>query len=131
DRNIRHFLNVSRQTFKRLEWKEPVDKRAIDGFIAQWDSKSEVIERLSARRNKFFAHYDKEHFYEPDTSLALIPFGLEDAKDLTRLLQQTLGFFSGALLGPRPLSMEGFVYGAAERLYETMRKAHAERQRSS
>lgn len=129
DRNIIHFLNVTGNEFKRISWKEPFPRREIGAFIAQWQGKSEVIDRLTERRNKFFAHYDKEHFYEPDVSLQAVPFSVEDAKDLTRMLQRTVSFFSGHLFGSWPISMEGFVYAGAERLYETMRCNYKEAER--
>jgi hypothetical protein len=66
------------------------------------------------------------HFYDLDVSLKDFPFSIEDAKDLTRLLQRTVGFFCGHVFGPRPISMDGFVYAAAESLYETMRSASQE-----
>lgn len=122
DRNIIHFLNVSSNEFKRISWKEDFPRSRIRDFVDEWNSKSDVIDRLTKRRNKFFAHYDKDHFYDPDTSLESIPLNNEDVKDLTRLLQRTVSFFCLHLFGSRPISMEGSVYASAERLYLEMRR---------
>lgn len=126
DRNILHFLNTTKAMRGNISWKEPVEEAAIDCFLDRWADKANVISNLVKRRNKFFAHYDKEHFLEPDVSLEIYPFDVENAKDLIRLLQETISFFSGCLYGSRPISMEGFVYARAERLFETMRRARDE-----
>lgn len=135
DRNILHFLKITKAVRRDIAWMEPVEETDIDRFLDRWAAKADVISNLVKRRNKFFAHYDKEHFLEPDVSLGVYPFDVNDAKDLTRLLQDTVSFFNGCLYGSRPLSMEGFVYSRAERLFETMREAwketeHAENERN-
>lgn len=122
DRNIIHFLNVTMNDYKSIKWSIAFPKSRIQEFQREWNDRSHVIDRLTRRRNKFFAHYDKDHFYDPDVSLEAIPFTVEDAKDLTRLLQRTVSFFHYHLHGTGLISMEGFVYAAAEKLYGRMRR---------
>jgi hypothetical protein len=127
DRNIVHFLNVTKQNFNQIEWADPFQKASIDKHLADWASKSETTGRLVTRRNKFFAHYDKDYFYDPDKLSVEVPFSVEDAKDLVRLLQNTISFYHYHLFGSRRVSLEGFVYSGADQLYQLLKKNHAER----
>lgn len=127
DRNIIHFLRITKDEYKRIEWSEPFKRNVIVQHLSEWEEKSEIVDRLVMRRNKFFAHYDKEYFYEPDRLSNEVPFSIEEAKDLTRLLQKTISFYHAHIFGSWPISMEGFVYAGAYRLYELMRAHHQER----
>jgi len=130
DRNIVHFLRITKDRYKQIEWEKPFKRNEVVEHLKQWEEQSEPIRRLVTRRNKFFAHYDKEYFYEPDRLAEEVPFGIEDAMEVVRRLQEIVGFYHDRLFGTYPISMEGFVYAGAYRLYELMRNDHAKRAQS-
>ncbi|MDR9759428.1 hypothetical protein RJJ37_07245 [Rhizobium redzepovicii] len=127
DRNVIHFLRITKDNYKRIEWTKQFKRGVIIEHLSEWEGQSEIIDRLVKRRNKFFAHYDKEYFYEPDGLTDEVPFTIDEAKDLTRLLQKTVGFYHQHVYGSTPISMEGFVYAGAYRMYELMRNNYKER----
>jgi hypothetical protein len=105
-----------------IEWKSPL---RIEDLAKQHDRLARVaplIENLRKRRNKYFGHYDKRYFYEPDEINVDFPFSNEDAKSLVKVLQRILADHKRALTGAASISIEGFVYVAAEKLYEKLRQ---------
>lgn len=127
DRNIHHFINVTSNELRIIPWKSPPSKSDVAKHRLDIESKRVLIDRLTSRRNKFFAHYDKKYFYDPNLISDDFPFSIEDAKELTRILQRIISFYHGALHGNWPLSLEGFVYVGAERIYDAMRESHLQR----
>jgi hypothetical protein len=125
DRNIYHFLTHTEQHLARISWKTPLTLAAIE---EQRDSLVAVdlqIANLRKRRNKLFGHYDKEFFYEPDNINVCFPFSSEDAKSLIRTLQMIISAHMYALKGTASVSIDGFAYAAAEKLYTKLRDHRA------
>ncbi len=79
---------------------------------------------MRKRRNKFFGHYTEKFFYEPEKINDDFPFSNEDAMTLVRVLQKIVSAHMRAFHGNVSISMEGFVYVAAEKLYEAIRRNH-------
>lgn len=127
DRNIIHFLKVTDGSFDQIKWVETFEKSAIAEHLSDWEARDELVSRLVKRRNKFFAHYDEEFFYDPDILTEVYPFSMEDTKTLTRQLQNTIHFYCRRHSGSMPISMEGFVHGATYRLFENLIKVHEQR----
>lgn len=128
DRNIYHFLEHTTAHHSAIEWKT---RLTVDELAKQQDllvSVAPVIENLRKRRNKFFGHYDKRYFYEPDGINIDFPFSNEDAKALVRVLQTILADHKRALTGAASISIDGFAYAAAEKLYEKLRQYSHERE---
>jgi hypothetical protein len=122
DRNIFHFLNYTEQHLHSIAWKTPLSLTEINEQRAALSAVTTQIENLRKRRNKFFGHYDKKFFYEPQKIDDDFPFSNEDAKILVRVLQRIISGHMRAFHGRGSLSLEGFIYVAAEKLYEAMRK---------
>ncbi len=125
DRNIYHFLDHAEQSLSSIHWKTPLTLADISKHRSSLDAIKPQIENLKKRRNKVFGHYDKAFFYEPDSINAAFPFSNDDAKTLVRTLQGILSAHALALNGTATVSVEGFFYLAAERLFEKLR-AHRE-----
>lgn len=125
DRNIYHFLSYARKNLAAIAWKTPLTSIDIDRHEEALKDVTGLIENLKKRRNKFFGHYDKRYFYEPDLINTSFPFSNDDAKALVRVLQTIVADHKRALTGSSSISMDGFVYVAAEKLYKKLgRSAH-------
>lgn len=125
DRNIYHFLSYAQNNLTAIAWKTPFTSIDIDRNEEALKDVAGLIENLKKRRNKFFGHYDKSYFYEPDLINTSFPFSNDDAKTLVRVLQTIVADHKRALTGSSSISMDGFVYVAAEKLYKKLgRSAH-------
>lgn len=122
DRNIFHFLNYTEQHLHSITWKKPLSLIEINEQRAALSAATTQFENLRKRRNKFFGHYDKKFFYEPDKINDDFPFSNEDAITLVRVLQRIISDHNRAFHGRASLSLEGSIYVAAEKLYEAIRK---------
>ena len=120
DRHIYHFLSYARNNLAAIAWKSPLTHSDIDRHEQNLKDVSELINNLRKRRNKFFGHYDKDYFYEPDLINASFPFSNDDAKALVRVLQIIVADHKRALTGRSSISIDGFVYVAAEKLYKKL-----------
>jgi hypothetical protein len=122
DRNIYHFTHYAQQHKNTIPWKTPLvasDFARHEKLLADIFPK---IENLRKRRNKFFAHYSKKFFYEPDKINEEFPFSNTDAMELVRVLQKIISDHTMALNNSAAISVEGFVYAAAESLYQAIKK---------
>lgn len=124
DRNIYHFLNHTEQHLSSIRWKTPLDLTQINQQRHALVQVSDQVENLRKRRNKFFGHYDKKFFYEPEKMNDDFPFSNEDAKTLVRVLQGIISEHNHAFHGRGSISMDNFVYLAAEKLYDATRGRH-------
>lgn len=120
DRQIFHFLRYARKILEEIVWRSPLTHADIDRHEQSLQDVSGLIENLKKRRNKFFGHYDKSYFYEPNLINSDFPFSNDDAKALVRVLQTIVSDHKRALTGTSTISIDGFVYVAAERLYEKL-----------
>ena len=120
DRHIYHFLSYSRSNLVSIEWKTALTNVDIDRHEAALQDVVGLVENLKKRRNKFFGHYDKNYFYEPDLIDTSFPFSNDDAKALVRVLQTIVADHKRALTGSSSISIDGFVYAAAEKLYKKL-----------
>jgi AbiU2 len=123
DRNIYDFLDHAEESLSSVRWKTPLTLADISKHRSSLDAIKPQMWNLKKRRNKFFGHYDKAFFYEPDRINAAFPFSNDDAKTLVRTLQGILSAHTLALNGTATVSVEGFFYLAAERLFEKL-QAH-------
>ncbi len=123
DRHIYHFLSYARNNLAAIEWKTPLTSVDIDRHEEALKDVASLIENLKKRRNKFFGHYDKSYFYEPDLINKSFPFSNDDAKALVRILQTIVADHKRALTGSISISIDGFVYVAAEKLYKKLGRA--------
>jgi hypothetical protein len=119
-RNIYHFLSHARNDLAAIAWKTQLTSIDIDRHENALNDVAGIIENLRKRRNKFFGHYDKDYFYEPDLINSSFPFSNDDAKALVRVLQTIVADHKRALTGSSSISIDGFVYGAAEKLYKKL-----------
>ena len=124
DRNVYHFLNYTEQNVKKIAWKKPLPAGEIKRLRDSMLSVSPEVNCLIKRRNKFFGHYDKEFFYEPDKIEDEYPFTNQDAVAIVRVLQGVVASCHEAFFGSRPMSVEGFYYAHAEGFYEALRAKH-------
>lgn len=120
DRNIFHFLDYTERHLSRIKWKTPLSQANINEQQAALAAISSHIELLRKRRNKFFGHYSKKFFYEPDKVNDDYPFSNEDAITLVRVLQRIVSAHMHAFHGHASISIEAFLYVAAEKLYQAM-----------
>lgn len=123
-RNIRHFLATTERLLPQIPWTKPVSSATVMSHRRLLDGVRRETERLIARRNKFFAHYDGSFFDEPDAMEQRYPFTNDDAISLVRVLQKIVSDYHEALHGSRVISMEEVFYIHAERVYEQMRRAN-------
>jgi hypothetical protein len=128
-RSIRHFLSYTKENIAAIEWKKPLTLPDIYRHKAALRSVKDEIARLEKRRNKFFAHYDDEFFFNPDKLDQDYPFTNEDAGTLVRTFQRILSDHNWAFAGKGLISMEHVVYVAAESLFERMLSERRERKR--
>ncbi|WP_116812404.1 hypothetical protein [Steroidobacter cummioxidans] len=119
-RNIYHFLSHARDNLESIAWTEPLTPADIDRHDKILEDVFGAKENLRKRRNKFFGHYDKDYFYEPDLINESFPFSNDDAKALVRALQTIISDHKRALTGTGSISIDGFVYVAAEKLYKKL-----------
>lgn len=119
-RNIYHFLQHARKCLKSISWVNPLTPEDIDRHEKKLEDVAGLVENLKERRNKFFGHYDKDYFYEPDLINTSFPFSNDDAKALVRALQVIVSDHNRALTGRSSISIDGFAYVAAERLYKKL-----------
>ncbi|HEU0143517.1 MAG TPA: hypothetical protein VFQ47_01910 [Nitrososphaera sp.] len=124
DRNIFHFLDYTEKHLSSIQWITPLNRTKINEQRAELAAVSTQIELLRKRRNKFFGHYNKKFFYEPDKVNDDFPFSNEDAITLVRVLQRVISAHMHAFHGHASISIEGFLYVAAEKLYEAIRRSH-------
>lgn len=123
ERNIHHFLNHTEQHLRSIPWKTPLTLKDIQEHRGALEAHETQVKHLLMRRNKFFGHYGKEFFYDPETLNTTHPFTNEDAKALIRTLQRILSAHTHALNGRGTLSLEGVFYVATERLFDQLRQA--------
>ena len=121
--NIYHFLKHTRTYLSSIDWKHPLTLEDLAKQEQQLHQLEPLVTKLKERRNKLFGHYDRKYFYEPDQLDVDLAFSNEDAKSLVRLLQAILADHSRALVGTASISIDGFIYLAAERMYEKLRAA--------
>lgn len=120
DRNIFHFLEYTEKHLSSIQWKTPLDQSKITEQRVALTAVSAQIDLLRKRRNKFFGHYSKKFFYDPNKVNDDFPFSNDDAISLVRVLQRIISAHIHAFHGHGPLSLEGFLYVAAEKLCEAM-----------
>lgn len=120
DRHIYDFLSYARKNLSKISWKSPLTSADIDRQEEALQGIEGAIENLKKRRNKFFGHYDKKYFYEPDSINTSFPFSNDDAKTLVRVLQTIVADHKRALTGSSSISIDGFIYAAAEKLYKKL-----------
>lgn len=118
DRNIYHFIDFAEQQASSIPWKTSLTSTDFTFQRSLLATVEQQKERLRKRRNKFFAHYDKKYFYEPDNITNDFPFSNSDAIEMIRVLQQIVGKHSFALHASAMISMEHVFYVAAEKLYK-------------
>lgn len=123
DRNIYHFTEYSKAQLSSIAWKTPLTAIDIANHESKLNAVAPIVENLKKRRNKFFGHYDKKFFFDPDKINVDFPFSNEDAKILVRVLQSIIADHKRAFTGSVSISIDGFVYAAAERMYEKLRAA--------
>lgn len=123
DRNIYHFTEQAKAQLSSIAWKTPLTAADIANHESKLSNVAPIVENLRKRRNKFFAHYDKKFFFDPDKINVDFPFSNEDAKALVRVLQSIIGDHKRAFDGSISISVDGFVYAAAENMYEKLRVA--------
>lgn len=123
DRHIYHFLSCARKNLEIIAWKAPLTNADLDRHEEALALVADVVDNLRKRRNKFFGHYDKSYFYEPDLIDTSFPFSNDDAKALVRVLQTIVADHKRALTGSSRISIDGFIYAAAEKLYKKLGRA--------
>jgi len=123
DRNIYHFTECAKAQLSSIAWKTPLTAADIANHESELNTVAPIVENLRKRRNKFFGHYDKKFFYDPDKINVDYPFSNEDAKTLVRVLQSIIADHKRAFTGSVSMSVDGFVYAAAENMYEKLRAA--------
>jgi hypothetical protein len=122
DRNIFHFIDFTEKNLENIFWaREPLTENNIQEQRRLLESVHAITERLRKRRNKFFAHYDKDYFDKPEQIDVDFPFTNEDAKQLVRILQKIINQHTHAFSSSGILSLEGFVYVAAAKLFNAIR----------
>lgn len=123
DRNIYHFTEYAKARLSTIPWRTPLTAADVARHETQLDTVDPIVENLRKRRNKFFGHYDKKFFFNPNMVNIDFPFSNEDAKTLVRVLQAIIADHKRALVGSASISIDGFVYAAAENMYEKLRAA--------
>lgn len=126
-RNIFHFLNWIEQNSKYIEWKINPTGSSIKAFKLALDAVEPEMALLIARRNKYFAHYDKKFFYDPSVMDIEYPFTHSNALTLVRLLQKIICHFSQARSGAVPLAIDDIVTISADNLFRFLRAHRGER----
>ena len=125
DRNIFDFVKNAKQYADTIEWKTPLTEADFRSQHQRLRSIKKELDNLRQRRNKYFAHYDNEYFFNPNRMQDELPFSNEDAKSLVRVAQSILSDHSHAFDGSAAISIDGFVYVAAEQLYERLRRSYS------
>jgi hypothetical protein len=123
DGNIYDFTERAKAQLSTIAWQTPLTAADIARHESQLNIVGPIVENLRKRRNKFFGHYDKKFFYEPEKVNVDFPFSNEDAKILVRVLQSIVADHKTAFSGSSSISIDGFVYAAAENMYEKLRAA--------
>ena len=124
DRNIYHFVEFADQNKSKIEWLKPLERSDYEKQRELLSSIENITDTLKKRRNKYFAHYDKKYFYDPDQIEAELPFSNNNAKHLVRVAQGILNQHSHALDGTGKISIDGFAYVAADNLYQKLKNAY-------
>ncbi|MDA1074388.1 MAG: hypothetical protein O3A63_06455 [Proteobacteria bacterium] len=125
-KSILDFTHMTRLSLDNITWMKPLSSADLDRHDALLESVDPICENLRKRRNKLFAHYDSDFFFEPDRVDRVYPFSTDDAKRLVRVLQKILADHSRALDGSVAASLDGFAYAAAEKLYGKLRASVSE-----
>jgi len=84
--NIYKLLNVLRNNYKRLEYKNLISKETIERYYNGFNSPqiTDIRDRLVILRNKFFAHTDRH----VDEFIEKIEINLNEIEILFRILKQ-------------------------------------------
>lgn len=122
ERNIFHFIDFMERDVGKIQWKRKPDLSFFSDCRAKLSAISVSIDHLKTRRDKFFAHYDKRFFYEPDKMDVDCPFTSQDAIEVVRALQFVVAGASEAFAGAIPIAVEGFYRAGAEKMYAILRE---------
>ncbi len=86
-----------RKTEQELKYIFPIYERkeiqkGIANQICQIDSKNNFVAHLKKRRDKIYAHFDKDYFYDVEKLYNETPLSFEDIYQLIKLCQEILNW---------------------------------------
>ncbi|MFY0729959.1 hypothetical protein [Pseudomonas sp. NFX15] len=117
DRNIIRFIDFCESNRTKIHWLEGVIP--IESIIRHKQHLAdhrETINKITIRRDKFFAHSDKIYFLDRDKLDQDYPVRTSDLMDLTRCFQRIITDHSLGLNRSGRASPDGYFYVAADNL---------------
>jgi len=97
EKSERGLYKYLRKTEQELKHILPIDKRKeiqreISAQVCQIDSKNKSISNLKTHRDKIYAHFDKDYFYDVKKLYIDAPLSFEDIHQLIKLCQEILNW---------------------------------------
>lgn len=121
ERNLLRFIDYCESNRTKIQWKDkplPLDVLRVNR--AELRKHENTIENLKIHRDKYFAHSDKDYFLEPEKLNSDFPVSRENIIELLRSIQRLLSAHSHGLNGTGSISMDSFIYVAAEQFLEKL-----------
>ncbi len=86
--DIRTFINFCNSNRRQITWKscEPLNEQLLKSQEIELDSHKPCIDSIVGRRNKFFAHKDKEYLDQPENVYSDYPLSEDDVVALANTL---------------------------------------------
>jgi hypothetical protein len=100
DRNLMKLVNYVRSNRTSVDWGyEEISHEQTDEHKQLIKEQQEVVENVISRRDKFYAHHDKEYFLNANDLTEDFPLDVDGVEALLEVAERIVGDYYRALTG--------------------------------
>ncbi len=126
DKTIQKFINYTEANHKHIRWKKSITHKDISQQRQLLQNIQDQIDNLLTQRDKYFAHADKEYFFEPGKLSADYPSAYSEMVLILSTVQKIISEHSEWVNGSMKIDMSGFAYAHAEKTLNFLKTASLE-----
>lgn len=127
DRTFQKFLAFVESNIKPIEEKYTgITNDLVSVHRKELESVEAQISNILTQRDKYFAHADKQYFFEPNKLSKDFPNTYEELIKIIQSLQKIVGEHQKLMTGGTPICMSGFAYAFSDKTIRHVKEAEKE-----